>query len=293
MKINEIESFILVAEKQGFQAAASACGVSKAAISKRIKNLEDRLNTLLFERTTRQIKLTEIGQQYYNSCIESLNHLKDAENQILQASSEPTGKLHVLSHTSYAERYLLPFISEFKKQYPRIDLTLEIADKSINNKEEYIDIVFGASFQGPDNWIQKKLTSTRYHMCASPNYFKTNSKLKTPEDLKSHQYIQLLDRHPNNQIVFKNKQSILLKPHILLNNVNAMLKLALDGHGLIFMHTIVVEEFLENEQLIEVLQDYAPKPQNVYVYYKRKPYVDIKTKLFINFFYEKNNIPSI
>ena len=114
-KFDRIATFISVVEENGFAAAARKKGVSTAAMSRQVTALEHELGTQLLQRTTRQISLTEIGDEYYQQCKKTLNELYDVEIAIAKSKNEATGILHIMANRYFAITYLLPKLPEFMR----------------------------------------------------------------------------------------------------------------------------------------------------------------------------------
>src|SRR5262249_45172541 len=142
-KFERIATFISVIEENGFAAAARKKGVSTAAISRQIAALESELDVQLLNRTTRQISLTEIGEEYYQQCKNALSALQEAENAITTSKNEATGTLHIMTNRYFAITYLLPRLSEFKRLNPNVIIHFQLAERFPNLEKEGIDILFG------------------------------------------------------------------------------------------------------------------------------------------------------
>lgn len=283
-KLECITAFITVVEKNSFAAAAKKCGISNAAISRKINHLEAELKAKLLNRATRKISLTEIGAQYYQHCKKLIKELIEAESDIMESQSEVSGVLNITSSRYFAIRYLMPRLSEFMVLYPKVLIKIELAERFPDLDKEDVDILFGVSIEGPDKLVRKRITSSRYVLCASPQYLKENGIPKVPSDLSQHRYITHTMRVPDNIVRFKNNKEIYVKPVLYLNDSRAMRGCAIQNMGIVKLHDYVVVDALQNGQLVEILSEYGEAPKPVYLYYQQSRYLQPKIRKFIDFY---------
>lgn len=285
-KFDRIASFIAVVEEHGFAAAARKYGVSTAAISRQVARLEADLKTELLIRTTRQLSLTEIGAQYYQQCKKALLELNEAEIAIASSQNEAAGILNVTSSRYFAMRYLLPYLPEFMDLNPKLQVKIELAERFPNLAKEGIDLLFGVSMEGPSELVRKRVSTTRYVLCASPDYLSKNGTPQTPSELGKHRYITHSMREPDNLVTFKNGNDIYVEPVLWLNDSRAMCECAILGMGIIKLHEYIVAEALQDGGLVEILSEFQESELSVYLYYQASRYLQPKIRRFIDFFTE-------
>lgn len=283
-KLEQITAFLDIVHENSFAAAARKQSISTAAISRQIARLEEDLGAQLLHRTTRQISLTEIGAQYYQHCKNALEELTKAEEIITHSQDEPTGTLNITSNRYFANQYLIPYLPEFMSRYPNLRINLELAERFPDFKEENIDILFGTSMDGPPELIRKRITTTRYILCASPAYLKKYGIPKNPSELSHHHYITHSMRKPNNVIAFKNNKEVYIDPMLSLNDCHAMRECAILGMGIVMLHNYIVTDAIKKGELIEVLGEFQEQEKSVYLYYQSSRYVQPKIRRFIDFF---------
>lgn len=283
----QMETFILVAELGGLAATARKLGISAAAISKQLTRLEDELGLQLLIRTTRHVELTEVGINYYAQCKRIFEEVEAASALISQVKAVPKGSLKVVSGRYFATSYIVPHMKEFLLKYPQIELNLELAERIPDLSLEAIDVLIGMSISATGDAVQKKIATTTYVLCASPDYLKKFGVPKKPEDLKEHRYITHSMRKPDNELIFRNKQAVNVEPYIRVNDAQTMLNFALDGLGIVNLHHYVVKECLEQGSLQEVLASYNTSEIPIYVAYPQRRYISSKVRHFIDFILEK------
>lgn len=283
-KFERIATFIAVVEENSFAAAARKKGVSTAAISRQVAALEGELHTQLLNRTTRQISLTEVGESYYQQCKKVLSELQEAENAITKSKNEASGPLHIMANRYFAITYLLPKLAEFMELNPNIQIHFHLAENFPNLEKEGIDILFGVSVEGASELVRRRVTSTRYVLCASPNYLKKYGVPNHPSELIKHKYITHRVRKPNDVISFKNGKEVHVNPTIWLNDSYVMRECAMQDIGIVNLHDYMVVEAIQNGKLIEILRDHQEPQTNIYLYYQQSRYLQPKIRRFIDFY---------
>lgn len=283
-KLERISTFISVVDENGFAAAARKKGVSTAAISRQISALEEELNTQLLQRTTRQLSLTEMGDEYYQQCKKTLSELQDAEVAILKSKNAATGTLNIMANRYFAHSYLIPKLPEFTHLNPKLHITFQLAESFPNMEKDGIDILFGVSVEGAEELVRRRVATTRYVLCASPKYLKKYGTPKTPSDMTAHSYITHSMRKPDNAITFKDGKTIHLNSTLKLNDSYAMRECAILGMGIVNLHDYMVADALDDGRLIEVLHKYQEPEKYVYLYYRKSRYLHPKIRRFIDFY---------
>ncbi|KGP62953.1 LysR family transcriptional regulator [Legionella norrlandica] len=283
-KLDRIAAFITVVEEHSFAAAARKYGVSTAAVSRQVARLEEDLKVVLLRRSTRQLSLTEIGAQYYQQCKKVFMELQEAETAIASSQKEAIGILNVTSNRYFAMKYLLPYLPEFMDLNPKLQIKIELAERFPDLAQEGIDLLFGVSMEGPSELVRKRVSTTRYVLCASPNYLAKYGIPQTPSELCKHRYITHSMRKPDNLLTFRGGNEIYVEPTLWLNDSRAMCECAILGMGIIKLHEYIVAEALQDGRLIEILHEFQEPKLSVYLYYQAARYLQPKIRRFIDFF---------
>lgn len=287
LKLDRIEVFVTVVENGSFSAAARKLKISVPAVSKQIAELESQLQTLLLERTTRRVSLTEAGEIYYEQCKRLMDEVLETESISTRWSLEPSGILRVFSARYYGQKMVLPYLKEFQDLYPKLRLDLELGERVPDPSQEDLDLILGISMAGPDLWIQKKIGTTRYALTASPEYLNTHGIPKKPHDLTHHFYITHKMRNLESQIEFETGEKVKIVPSLILNDTEAMLQCALDGLGIVKLHHYVVDRAIQSGKLVEVLGQFLKPEIPIYLYYPPRRFLQSKVKKFMEFFLKK------
>ena len=284
---DHLRTYTAIVEQQGISAAAQKLGLTKGTVSKQLASLEHILGVELLHRGTHTIQLSEAGHLFYRQCQIILSSVQETEELLLGWKQKPKGTLKVLAGRHFAYQYITPFLHTFFKQFPEIILNIELGERMADLQEEGIDIMVGMSIAGPEDYIQKRLLSTRYAYCASPTYLLKHGPVEKPGDLTRQHYITHSMRKPVDQLQFDDGVSIVVNPVLYSNDADQMLQAALQGIGVVKLHHYVVAESLANGTLVEVLRDYNTQELSLYLCYRNQKYLAAPLRAFIQFV-EKN-----
>ena len=282
--LSRFELFAAVAQAKGLTAAANNLGLTKASLSKQIKQLEAEYQIDLFTRQAQRLHLTEQGKLLLTQCLRLKKELDDARSICKQFQEEPQGILHVVAFGFFAKKLIYPKLNFFLKKYPKIKLVIDTNERIPNFQQEQVDLAVGFSLMAPQDIIQKRMATTRYVLCASTQYFLEHGTPNTLNDLKNHLYIGHSSRSEEQTIRLKPGYKLSLKPYLFLNSVASMIDCAKEGLGLIQLPLYLLEKILAQGELIEVLPEYQAVDASVYYYYPKHCYVQSKVRKFIDFF---------
>ena len=284
---DRITSFLLVANEGSFAKAAKILGLSVAAVSKQVSSLEKEYSVELFTRTTRSIRLTEIGAIFYEQFSRLTEDFNEVQSQLKDIQRKPEGKLKVFCNPHFAELYIIPFLQEFYELYPGILLDLDLQERIPDLEKENIDVLIGMSLSGPENSIQRKIADTRYVTCASPKYLKKHGTPEKAENLADHNYLNHSMRRPITKVQFSNGCEVFVRPILLTNSIRALVATAVNGIGIIRVHEYAVKHEIDNGSLVPILTQYDTDTVPIYVCYKKTQYLTSKIRCFIDFTLEK------
>ena len=178
------ETMRAVAENSSFTRAAQQLGITGPAVSKQIKQLEERLRLTLFHITTRSVTLTEPGKQLFSALEKSNEELSSLIELLSEDRQRPFGKLKINAPMSFGEKFLAKPIAEFGKMYPDVTLEVEFDDKRVHLIEEGYDLVIRIGSLESSTLIAKKLCDFSATICASPEFIDLYGMPSNPEELQ-------------------------------------------------------------------------------------------------------------
>ena len=282
-RFEEIRTFVTVVEANGFKIAADRLGIVKSAVSRRIRDLEERLGTRLFNRNTRGISLTEAGRDLYARGLKVLTDLNDAEEQISVGAKAAVGKLRVSAPVSFTVHCVAPVIHEFMSKHPRISLRIEESDRLVDIVDEGYDMAIRISRLKDSSLIQRRLTTIRHACCASPAYLEEHGRPKVPADVIGHRGVVYGHVEPSRYWMFRGGKSFEAASTLAMNNGDAIREAAIAGCGLVVLPTFITHAAVERGQLEIVLRDYARDPIALYAVYPSNVNPPAKVRLFVEF----------
>lgn len=292
LSLERIQTFVKVVEANSYVAVAVQMNLSRAAISKQISSLEKEIGMKLLERTTRRLSLTEDGVLYYAQCKRLLEVANELEELVSIMQKEPSGTLNLFCNRYFSEHIILPYLGEFLDNYPKIRINLRLEERFPDFIKENVDLLVGVSMDGPPEVIRRRISKTRYIYCASPLYLNRFGVPQNLLDLGQHRYITHSMRQPDHILTFGDQQ-VVLNPYLRVNDAWSMLRLALDGIGIVKLHDYIVKESLQAGNLVEILDPFSQEEYAIFIYYMQNRYLTPKIRYFIDFLLKKLKMVSI
>ncbi|TCI05149.1 LysR family transcriptional regulator [Corallincola luteus] len=253
-----IRAFIAVCEHGSFSAAAEATHASKSNLSQQVSTLEQTLGVQLLFRTTRQLRLTEVGERYLAMCQQGVAQLSSASEWAVQNTEQLSGTIRMNAVGGViGEELIAPLLIKFQQQYPAINVKLDFSSQRVDLLSSPYDLVMRMGELADSSLIARRLhtISTRY--VASKAFVEQNGPLNHPNDLKRCSLIY----GSVNEWRFNDGQSnitIVADHGFQITNGRVMLKAALAGQGIARLADIYVQSAITRGDLVEVLQTWHP-----------------------------------
>ncbi|MBB4846075.1 DNA-binding transcriptional LysR family regulator [Paucibacter oligotrophus] len=289
LRLGSIELFCLTAQHQGFTAAAKAAGLTAAAVSRSVARLEERLGVRLLMRTTRQVRLTEVGQRYFDQCRQALGQLSEAEREASGQQLKPSGLVRMSLPTSYGHYRVLPLLPAFSRKYPEIEVEVQLSNRNVDFTDEGFDLAVRGRVQPDSGLVARKLEDAPLLIAAAPAYLKSHRAPRTPDDLVRHECIQFV-LPSNGQIVpwlLRNGERLVEWPTQgklrCAEDILGPISLARAGAGLVQTYRFLVEDDLREGRLVEVLADYAGASRPFSLLYPGKRHMPLRVRALIDF----------
>ena len=293
--LGSIELFCLAAEAGSFTATANAAGVTPAAVSRSISRLEKRLGVRLFVRSTRSVRLSEGGREYFEQCRMALNQLAEAERRVMGQQGQPGGTIRISAPTTYGHHRLLPMLPAFCERYPLISVDANISNRNIDMYEENFDVAIRFRAQPDSGMVARHLEDADLLVVASPIYLKRAGRPQTLADLEQHECIQFALPSSGRQIPWlfredgQDKEVLQSGHYCCSDDVLAGVTLARAGAGLFQTYRFVAERDLAEGLLVEVLQPFAGRSRPVSLIYPHGRMLPSRVRAFVDFVVERSN----
>ncbi len=284
--ITDLEIFARVARTGNMSAAGREMGLSPAVVSKRVSLLEDRLNVRLFQRTTRQLTLTETGEGYFKRVVDILNLIEEAENFVNRRNTTPRGLLKVTAPTSFSRLHIAPFLPTFAEKYPEIELEFHLTDNFVDIIREGFDLAIRIGELQDSSLVQRKLAADTRVICASPKYL-ANGTVGIPTSLADLDFHNCLSAGAQDYWRLEGpdgEHQLRVKGNIRSNSFEFMRDVLLSGLGLGLRSTWDVGPELKSGALQVVLPEYRGSANAaIYAVYPCRDFMPEKVNVFIEY----------
>ena len=290
-KLRSLEMFLATCDAGSFAAAAKTCGSDPSTVSKAISRLEAQLGLTLFQRSTRQLRITTAGSCYARTVRKMFQDLSSCESELKHLNDSPCGILRINSAVCYGHLYLRPLLREFCERYPDIKLELEINDLHVDIIENDIDIALRTGFVRDSRLVARRLSPMDFFTCVSPQYLKAHGMPRCSDDFHQHQWIG-----------FRFKETLQLQPIFLpdekgkyhpyelersyiTDDGEAMAYMCADGMGFAQIPHFLAKKGLNSGEIVSLYPYFRlPQPDSgVFAIYPKREYLPAKVKVFIEF----------
>lgn len=284
-RIQTLKVFIAVAEAENFAAGARAVGLSAPSVTRGINTLEERLGARLFTRTTRRVRLTDVGEAYLDDARHILAALQAADDAAAGAAANPVGQLRITCSHEFGRIYVTPILTDFLDTYPEVSTDVLMVDRIVNIVEEGFDIAVRIGPLPPSGLSAVRVGSVRRVVCASPSYLADHGIPQTPEDVRAHRIVAASPVSPSVDWRFgRDQQTIVrVKSRLVLSSVAAAISVARQGWGLCRALSYQIGPDLESGALKIVLEDHEPEPLPIHLVHIEGRRAAAKVRSFIDF----------
>lgn len=284
--ITDLEIFARVARTGNMSAAGREMGLSPAVVSKRISLLEERLNVRLFQRTTRQLTLTETGEGYFKRVVDILNLIEEAENFVNRRNTTPRGLLKVTAPTSFSRLHIAPFLPAFLAKFPDIELEFHLTDNFVDIIREGFDLAIRIGELQDSSLVQRKLAGDTRVICASPKYLET-AEPGVPTSLADLDFHNCLSAGAQDYWRLEGpdgQHQLRVKGNIRSNSFEFMREALLSGLGLGLRSTWDIGPELKSGGLKVVMPQYRGSSNvAIYAVYPCRDFMPEKVNVFIEY----------
>lgn len=285
----EMKTLVAVVDAGSFIGAAEPLGMSKAAVSRHVSDLEHRLGVRLLQRTTRRLSLTDEGQAFYARSKDALALVDEAETEIRSRSSEASGLVRVNAPQTFGVLHLAPLWGEFMDANPRVSLEVTLSDRVVDVVDEGFDLAIRIATLPNSTLVSRKLASTRVMLCASPIYLDRVGTPAHPRDLTLHQVIAYSYWATRDEWSFTGPEgvvSVRTRARLYANNGDTCLAAALSGQGIILQPSFLVADDIRAGRLVELMPEYKSIELGIYAVYPTRKQLALKVRRLIDYLAE-------
>lgn len=284
--ISDLDIFARVARTGNMSAAGREIGLSPAVVSKRISQLEERLGTRLFQRTTRHLTLTETGAGYFKRVADILSLCEEAEDFVSRRNTKPRGLLKLSVPTAFSRKHIAPHMKEFLARYPEIELHVHISDAFVDIIREGFDLAVRIGDLGETSLAARRVAADTRVLCASPSYIERHGIPTQLADLELHNCLTAdpVDvwrmSGPEGKVQFRPQGTV----HC--NSVEFLRELVISGIGIGLLSIWDVGEELRDGRLRVVLPQYRNAAGGIHFVYPSREFMPAKVDALIDYLCE-------
>jgi DNA-binding transcriptional LysR family regulator len=291
-RIDAMRLFTRIVDLGSFTAAAEDAGIPRATATYTLQQLEQRLGVRLLHRTTRHVSPTLDGQAYYERCQRVLAEMEEAESFLGEAAANPKGKLRVDLQSTLANSFLFPYLADFCKRYPGIELEIGTGDRLVDLVREGVDCVVRGGEPRDSGLVARRVASVPQVTCASREYIAARGKPRTLEQFRQHDAVNFFStatgkRSPFDFMVDGKLQSVTLKGRVSVTSVDAYVACCLQGLGFIQAPRYHLQKHLAAGKLVEVFPRLAPPPFPISIMYPHHRQLTPRVRVFIDWVVER------
>lgn len=256
--LNSLKIFAQVVEANSFSEAARRLKMPLSTVSRRVAELEDQLGVRLLERSTRNLRLTDVGSEVLEHARQTAELSNAIENVVSNHVSNISGTLRLSAPPSISDSLIAPLVGAFQASYPDVRVQVFITDRIVDQIAEGVDVAFRVGALKDSTLVARRLLTYRHQVVASPAYLKTRKAPKTPRELLNHRLLAFSFWKPDYSWSFahtngKDSQTIAFEPYLAMNDYAGLATALLAGTGIGELPPIVQPELLREGLLVEVM----------------------------------------
>lgn len=285
-RFQELRAFAAVVDAGSFVRAADELGISKAAISRQVADLEARLGVRLLHRTTRRLSLTGEGERFHARAKDLLGSLEEMESEVAARRGRAVGILKVTAPVSFGLLHLAPLWPGFMAKHPQVRLEVILADRFIDLVEEGVDVAVRIAQLESSSLVSRQLSSTRLVLCASPRYLKKHGRPRHPSELSQHAVIAYSLLSVGDDWQFTGPEGpvhVRVHPRMRTNSGDTCRAAALGHEGIVLEPKFMLAGDLAAGTLVELMPEYRAMEYGIYAVYPSRKFVAPKVRALIDY----------
>ena len=286
----ELGFFVALATNGSLSGAARELGITPAAVSKRLSQMEARLGVPLVNRTTRRMSLTPDGDLLLEHGRRILGEIADLDQMLSASKGQPKGQLRVNATLGFGRLHIAPAISQYVLRSPEVDVQLQLSVKPPPLTDDQFDVCIRFGEPGDTRVIAKKLANNRRLLCAAPKYIAARGEPSTPAELVRHNCICIRqgDEAYGTWRLYKDRgddagELVKVRGNLTTNDGEIAVNWALDGHGILMRAEWDVERYLESGRLVQVLPQYRTPDADIYAVYPQHQHQSARVRTLVAF----------
>jgi len=286
--LNSLMIFAKVVEANSFSEAARRLKMPTSTVSRRIADLEDQLGVRLLERSTRSLRLTDVGSEVLEYAQHSAELSETVDNIASNHMSNVSGLLRLSSPPSISDSLLAPLVGAFQGTYPNVRVQIFVTERFVDPIAEGVDLGFRVGTLKDSTLVARKILTYRHQLLASPAYLENCKPPETPQDLLGHRLLAFSRWKPESSWSFthangKDKETLTFQPYLSMNDYTGLAPALLAGVGIGELPPLVQPELLRDGRLVEVMPNWRFRTFNLSVVHLGNRYLPRPVRVFKEF----------
>jgi len=286
-RLETMRVFIAVAEAAGFARAARTLGLSAPAVTRAVAAVEERLGVRLFQRNTRQVRLTEAGERFLKDAKRILGELEDAEASAAGSHGDPRGALAVTASVMFGRMFVAPVLMDFLDSHAGVTARLVLLDRVVNLIEEGFDVAVRIAHLEDSSLSAQRIGVVRRVVVASPHYLARHGTPQLPADLRRHRAVLSSQVGAAESWSFPaaggGTDVIDVPSQLVANSAEVAIQAAIAGRGLTRVLSYMVAPAVRGGQLRVVLDQYEPPSIPIHLVHAEGRHANAKIRAFVDF----------
>jgi len=286
--LNSLMIFAKVVEANSFSEAARRLKMPTSTVSRRIADLEDQLGVRLLERSTRSLRLTDVGSEVLEYAQHSAELSETVDNIASNHMSNVSGLLRLSSPPSISDSLLAPLVGAFQGTYPNVRVQIFVTERFVDPIAEGVDLGFRVGTLKDSTLVVRKILTYRHQLLASPAYLENCKPPETPQDLLGHRLLAFSRWKPESSWSFthangKDKETLTFQPYLSMNDYTGLAPALLAGVGIGELPPLVQPELLRDGRLVEIIPNWRFRTFNLSVVHLGNRYLPRPVRVFKEF----------
>lgn len=285
MNIEELQTFVEVADLGGVSLAARRLGVSKSIVSRRLFRLESRLGVQLITRTTRGAALTEAGATFRDHAARVVAEI-DIAMETIRPVGELRGRLRIAAPLTFGPTHFAPVIASLAQRHPQLHVQANYSDRFVDLIAEGYDCAIRVGHLTDSSMLARRVGWTTAIYVAAPAYIEEHGSPETPEEFVTHEVVM---QGTETWLAVDGDKIVTLKPQgrFKADNAVALVKAAIAGIGLAGLPEELIREHLDSGTLVPVMKRYPPPRLGIYVVRPPGQYPERKIRVLTEMLIER------
>jgi DNA-binding transcriptional LysR family regulator len=286
--LNALAVFAKVVEAGSFSEAARRLKMPISTVSRRVAELEDQLGVRLIERSTRNLRLTELGVEVLEHAIRSAELSEAVECIVSNRLADVSGTLRLSAMPSVSDTLLTPLVTAFQASYPEVRVQILVTERMVDLIAEGIDLAFRLGPLKDSRLVARRILTYRHRLVASPSYLKGRDPPRKPDDLLGHRLLTFSYWKPENSWTFLHKngrdqETLTFEPHLSMNDFSGLAPALVAGAGIGELPPVVQPTLVEDGRLVEVMPDWRFRTREIFLVHVANRHLSKPYRLFKEF----------